>query len=102
MNYLLNIFSSIFSLTVGKTAAPPIFQLLSGGLIFGAFFMATDPITTTYNQAGKWIFGIGCGLITVVIRNFTPIPEGIMYAILLMNLLSVPIQSIILKMKYRT
>jgi Na+-transporting NADH:ubiquinone oxidoreductase subunit B/electron transport complex protein RnfD len=64
--------------------------------------MATDPITTTYSQAGKWIFGIGCGLITVVIRNFTSIPEGIMYAILLMNLLSVPIQSIIQKIKYRT
>ncbi len=95
------VLSAIFSLMVGKTAAPPIFQLLSGGLIFAAFFMATDPITTTYSQAGKWIFGIGCGLITVVIRNFTSIPEGIMYAILLMNLLSVPIQSIILKIKYR-
>jgi Na+-transporting NADH:ubiquinone oxidoreductase subunit B/electron transport complex protein RnfD len=95
------IFSAVFSLIVGETVAPPIFQLLSGGLIFGAFFMATDPITTTYSQTGKWIFGIGCGLITVVIRNFTPIPEGIMYAILLMNLLSVPIQSIILKIKYR-
>ena len=102
--YLGSVFviSTIFSLMVGKAAAPPIFQLLSGGLIFAAFFMATDPITTTYSQAGKWIFGIGCGLITVVIRNFTSIPEGIMYAILLMNLLSVPIQSIILKIKYRT
>ncbi len=102
--YLGSVFilSAIFSPMVGKTAAPPIFQLLSGGLIFAAFFMATDPITTTYSQTGKWIFGIGCGLITVVIRNFTSIPEGIMYAILLMNLLSVPIQSIILKLKYRT
>ena len=102
--YLGSVFviSAVFSLMVGKAAAPPIFQLLSGGLIFAAFFMATDPITTTYSQAGKWIFGIGCGLITVVIRNFTSIPEGIMYAILLMNLLSVPIQSIILKIKYRT
>ncbi|MFQ5965087.1 MAG: RnfABCDGE type electron transport complex subunit D [Candidatus Scalinduaceae bacterium] len=95
------IFSALFSLINGETMAPPMFQLLSGGLIFGAFFMATDPITTTYSQIGKWIFSIGCGFITVVIRNFTPIPEGVMYAILLMNLVGVPIQSIILKIKYR-
>jgi Na+-transporting NADH:ubiquinone oxidoreductase subunit B/electron transport complex protein RnfD len=95
------IFSAVLSLIVGNTVAPPIFQILSGGLIFAAFFMATDPITTTYSQSGKWIFGIGCGLITVVIRSFTPIPEGIMYAILLMNLIGIPIQSLILKIKYR-
>ncbi len=95
------IFSFILSSMDGDAVAPPVFQLLSGGLIFAAFFMATDPITTTYSQIGKWVFGIGCGLLTVVIRSFTPIPEGIMYAILLMNLLAVPIQSIILKIKYR-
>jgi RnfABCDGE-type electron transport complex D subunit len=96
------IFSATLSLLIGKTVAPPMFQIMSGGLLFAAFFMATDPITTTYSQTGKWIFGIGCGIITVIIRSFTPIPEGIMYAILLMNLLAVPIQSIILKIKYRT
>ena len=95
------IFSAIFSLTLGKTVAPPIFQLLSGGLIFGAFFMATDPVTTTYSQTGKWIFGIGCGFLTVIIRGFTPVPEGVMYAILFMNLLGIPIQSILLKIRYR-
>ncbi len=95
------IFAALFSLILGEAMVPPVFQLLSGGLIFGAFFMATDPITTTYSQAGKWIFSIGCGFITVVIRNFTPIPEGVMYAILFMNLVGVPIQSIILKIKYR-
>jgi Na+-transporting NADH:ubiquinone oxidoreductase subunit B/electron transport complex protein RnfD len=95
------IFAALFSLIPGETMVPPMLQLLSGGLIFGAFFMATDPITTTYSQTGKWIFSIGCGLITVLIRNFTPIPEGVMYAILFMNLVGVPIQSIILKIKYR-
>ncbi len=95
------IFAAVLSLIAGNTVAPPIFQLLSGGLIFAAFFMATDPITTTYSQTGKWIFGIGCGLVTVVIRSFTPIPEGIMYAILLMNLIGIPIQSLILRIKYR-
>ncbi len=95
------LFSAILSLLTEKNVAPPTFQLVSGGLIFAAFFMATDPITTTYSQIGKWIFGIGCGVLTVIIRNFTPIPEGIMYAILLMNLLAVPIQTIIQKVKYR-
>ncbi len=95
------IFAALFSLILGEAVAPPMFQLLSGGLIFGAFFMATDPITTTYSQIGKWIFSIGCGFLTVVLRNFTPIPEGVMYAILLMNLVGVPIQSIVLKIKYR-
>ncbi|ODS31678.1 MAG: Na+-translocating NADH-quinone reductase subunit B [Candidatus Scalindua rubra] len=95
------IFAALFSLILGEAMVPPVFQILSGGLIFGAFFMATDPITTTYSQIGKWIFSIGCGFITVVIRNFTPIPEGVMYAILFMNLVGVPIQSIVLKIKYR-
>ena len=95
------VFSAIFSLLLGETMVPPIMQLLSGGLIFGAFFMATDPVTTTYSQAGKWVFSIGCGFFTVLIRNFTPVPEGVMYAILLMNLVGIPIQSIILKIKYR-
>ncbi len=95
------IFSAILSLLTERNVAPPMFQLMSGGLIFAAFFMATDPITTTYSQIGKLIFGIGCGVLTVIIRGFTPMPEGIMYAILLMNLLAVPIQSIIQKIKYR-
>lgn len=95
------IFSVFFSLLLGKTVAPPIFQILSGGLILGAFFMATDPITATYNQTAKWIFGAGCGFITVLIRDFTTLPEGVMYAILLMNLLAIPIQSLMVKIRYR-
>lgn len=95
------IFSIFFSLILGKAVAPPFFQLLSGGLILGAFFMATDPITTTYNQTAKWIFGAGCGFITVLIRDFTTLPEGVMYAILLMNLLAIPIQSLMVKIRYR-
>ena len=86
---------------MGKTVAPPLFQILSGGLILGAFFMATDPITTTYNQTAKWIYGAGCGFITVLIRDFTTLPEGVMYSILLMNLLAVPIQSLMVRIKYR-
>ncbi|MDR4503768.1 MAG: RnfABCDGE type electron transport complex subunit D [Candidatus Scalindua sp.] len=94
-------FALLFSLLRGETVIPPMLQLMSGGLIFAAFFMATDPVTTTYNQTSKWIFSIGCGFFTVVIRNFTPVPEGVMYAILLMNLIGIPIQSIVLRIKYR-
>ncbi len=96
------IFLSIFfSVIMGKSVAPPLFQLLSGGLILGAFFMATDPITTTYSQVAKWIFGAGCGFVTVLIRDFTSLPEGVMYSILLMNLLAIPIQSLMVKIRYR-
>lgn len=104
VSYLGSVFvlSVFFSLIMGKTVAPPLFQLMSGGLILGAFFMATDPITTTYNQTAKWIFGAGCGFVTVLIRNYTTLPEGVMYSILLMNLLAVPIQSLMVKIKYRT
>lgn len=95
------VFSVFFSLILGKTVAPPFFQLLSGGLMLGAFFMATDPITATYNQTAKWIYGAGCGFITVLIRDFTTLPEGVMYSILLMNLLAIPIQSLMVKIRYR-
>ncbi|MCF6148379.1 MAG: RnfABCDGE type electron transport complex subunit D [Candidatus Kuenenia sp.] len=96
------VFSGIFSLLSKNTVAPPLFHLLSGGLVLGAFFMITDPITATYNQKAKWIYGIGCGFITVLLRNYTTLSEGAMYAILLMNLLAVPIQSLMVKIRYRT
>ncbi|MDR4509419.1 MAG: RnfABCDGE type electron transport complex subunit D [Candidatus Brocadiaceae bacterium] len=95
------VFSGFFSLVLDRPVAPPLFQLLSGGLILAAFFMATDPITTTYNQKAKWIYGIGCGFVTVLIRIFTALPEGAMFAILLMNLLAIPIQSLVVKIRYR-
>jgi electron transport complex protein RnfD len=63
----------------------PLFHLLSGGLILGAFFMATDPVTSPITQRGRWIFGLGCGVITFVIRRWGGYPEGVSYSILLMN-----------------
>lgn len=62
-------------------------QLLSGGLLLGAIFMATDYTTSPLNFAGKIIFAIGCGLITVIIRFFASLPEGVSYSIIIMNLL---------------
>jgi electron transport complex protein RnfD len=64
----------------------PLYQLMSGGLIIGAFFMATDYSTTPSTKWGKIIFGVGCGLITVLIRFWGTSPEGVSYSILLMNI----------------
>ncbi|MCF7803376.1 MAG: RnfABCDGE type electron transport complex subunit D [Candidatus Marinimicrobia bacterium] len=63
----------------------PVFHLLSGGLMFGAFFMATDMVTSPITPKGAWIFGAGAGLILIVIRIWGGLPEGVMYSILLMN-----------------
>ena len=63
------------------------YELLGGGLILGAFFMATDYSTSPINRKGRIIFGIGCGLITAVIRLFGSLPEGVSFSIILMNIL---------------
>jgi len=63
-----------------------LYELLSGGLILGAFYMATDYVTSPATKRGEWIYGVGCGLLTVFIRYFGGYPEGVSYAILLMNL----------------
>ena len=69
----------------GYFTGDPIIHLLSGGLILGAFFMATDYVTCPSIRKGQIIFGIGCGAITMLIRLKGGFPEGVMFAILLMN-----------------
>jgi electron transport complex protein RnfD len=64
----------------------PVFHIFAGGLILGAFFMATDMVTSPVTKKGRIIFGIGCGLITVVIRLWGGYPEGVCYSILIMNI----------------
>jgi electron transport complex protein RnfD len=63
----------------------PLFDALSGGLLIGAFFMATDMVTSPITKKGNVIFGIGCGLLTALIRTYGGYPEGVCYSILLMN-----------------
>ncbi|UCC81572.1 MAG: RnfABCDGE type electron transport complex subunit D [Gemmatimonadota bacterium] len=63
----------------------PVFMLFSGGLMLGAWFMATDMVTSPVTSRGCWIFGAGIGALVVLIRNWGGLPEGVMYAILLMN-----------------
>jgi electron transport complex protein RnfD len=67
------------------TQGSVLFHLFSGGLILGAFFMATDWVTSPITRKGRWIFGIGCGIITIIIRIWGGYPEGVSYSILLMN-----------------
>jgi electron transport complex protein RnfD len=66
----------------------PLFAVLSGGLILGAFFMATDYVTSPTTMWGRVVFGLGCGLVTFLIRQYGGFPEGVCYAILFMNCLS--------------
>ncbi len=75
---------ALFSLIFGENV---IQQVFGGGLILGAIFMATDYTTSPTTNKGKLIFGIGCGLLTFVIRRFASLPEGVSYSILLMNIL---------------
>jgi electron transport complex protein RnfD len=63
----------------------PLFQILAGGLFLGAFFMATDYVTTPLTTKGKMIFAVGAGILVVLIRFFGTMPEGVAYSILLMN-----------------
>lgn len=63
----------------------PLFALFSGGLLLGAFYMATDPVTSPLTPLGTWLYALGIGLLVVLIRHFGGFPEGVMYAILLMN-----------------
>jgi electron transport complex protein RnfD len=63
----------------------PLFHLLAGGLMLGAWFMATDPVTSPLTRKGMVIFGMGAGILVIVIRLFSGLPEGVMFSILIMN-----------------
>lgn len=78
----------VLSLIFDNSFTVALYQILSGGLVLGAVFMATDYVTTPITRSGKMIFAFGCGLITFLIRSFGSYPEGVSYAILFMNILS--------------
>lgn len=83
------VFSLIFGAITGKVGFADIpAQLLSGGLILGAFYMATDYATSPVTAKGQMIFALGCGLLTALIRQFGGYPEGVSYSILIMNVLT--------------
>jgi len=87
LSYLTTVIivSTGFYLIDPSTYGDPVFHLFSGGLMLGAFFMATDMVTSPITPIGSWIFGIGAGILLMLIRFFGGLPEGVMYSILLMN-----------------
>lgn len=86
-SYLLTVavFTGILYLIDPTHFIDPVFHLLAGGLMLGAFFMATDMVTSPMTYKGMLVFGFGCGLLTVMIRNWGAYPEGVSFAILIMN-----------------
>ncbi len=76
--------SALMSLVLGLD---PVYQILSGGLLLGAIFMATDYTTSPITKWGKVIFAIGCGVLTILLRVYSNMPEGVSFSIILMNIL---------------
>ena len=79
------IFSAILWLVNPDQYMDPLMTLFTGGIMLGACFMATDMVTSPMAKSGQFIFGVGCGLLTIIIRNWGAYPEGVSFAILLMN-----------------
>ena len=65
-------------------------------------FMATDPVSSPSTKAGKWVFGVGCGIVTLLIRHFSGFGEGVMFSILFMNAFAPLVDTLVLGVKYRT
>jgi electron transport complex protein RnfD len=79
------VFSAVLMVFDAERFPDPLFSVFSGGLLLGAIYMATDPVSSPITPKGAWIFGIGVGVLVMLIRVFGGLPEGVMYAILLMN-----------------
>lgn len=79
------VFSGILHLVNPEEYISPVVHLLTGGLMLGAIFMATDYVTSPMNPRGMWIYGVGIGILTIVIRTWGAYPEGVSFAILIMN-----------------
>ncbi|MCI8342130.1 MAG: RnfABCDGE type electron transport complex subunit D [Firmicutes bacterium] len=82
--YLATVF--VLSAVLGREGSNPVYEIMIGGVMLGAFFMATDYASSPISPKGQIIMGIGCGLLTVLIRVFGGYPEGVSYSILIMNL----------------
>ncbi len=91
----------ILRLALPERVAPLLFNLLSGGILFGAFFMATDPVTSPITQWGKWAYGILIGSLTILIRCFSGYVEGVMFAILLGNICAPLIDEAVIRIRVR-
>lgn len=97
----LMLLSMVLSAAVPDVVAPPMFQLLSGGWLFGIFFMATDPVTGPITCSGKWAYGALVGVLTVLIRSFSGFVEGVMFAILFGNICAPIVDEIVVRLRVR-
>lgn len=94
------VFSSVLWQLNPAQYVDPMFHLFSGGFMLGTFFMATDMIASPTTPRGRWIYGLGIGSLIILIRTFSGLPEGVMYAILLMNAISPLIERYTQPLKY--
>lgn len=95
------VFNAILRAAAPDLAAPLWFNLLAGGFLFGAFFMATDPVSGPVTQTGKWAYGILIGCTTLLIRTFSGFVEGVMFAILLGNIFAPLIDEVVIRARMR-
>ncbi len=98
----LAVFSGSMHLILPDNVFSPLFYLLSGGFLIGSVFMATDPVTSPVTKKGRWIYGIICGFVTMTIRIWGGLPEGVMYSILFMNAFTPVINRITKPKRYGT
>ena len=82
----LAVIATVFYLVDSQRYAPPWFHLWSGAAIFGAFFIATDPVTASTTSRGRLIYGMGIGILVYIIRGFGGYPDGVAFSVLLMNI----------------
>ena len=92
--------AAVMHLANPETYATPLYHLAAGGLLFGAFYMVTDPVSAPLTAAGKWVYGLSIGAVTIMIRNLSGFPEGMMFAILLGNMFAAVIDDAVLALKY--
>lgn len=102
VTYILTVFIMTFIIGYNNNLGIwyPIFHILSGGLLFGAVFMATDPVTSPVTDSGQIIYGISLGVLTVITRFLTSYPEGVLTSILTMNMLVFLIDRLGVKVKF--
>ena len=93
--YIATVF--LFSLIISGNVVEALYHVLGGGLLIAAFFMITDYVTSPIGSYGKMLFAFGCGVLTVLLRYFGAYPEGVSFAILIMNILSPYIEKMFVK-----
>jgi Na+-translocating ferredoxin:NAD+ oxidoreductase RnfD subunit len=94
-------FSAVGNVLDPVKVAPIHITILSGGFLYGAFFMATDPVSGPAQHTARWIYGIGIGAVTVLIRSYSGYPEGMMFAVLCMNMFAPILDHVVLTTKWK-